>query len=68
MVRLSDTYYGLSEDQMTVEVCVIRDGESNEPITVTLNTRESTPPDAVGKSGHISGYYLRGFIWSTKIF
>ena len=49
MMRLSQTYYGLIEGQMTVEVCVIRDGESNEPITVALNTRESTPPDAVGK-------------------
>ena len=49
MVRLSQPLYAVIEDQMTIEVCVIRDGESDEPVTVTLNTRESTPPDAVGK-------------------
>ena len=48
MVELSSTYYGLIEREMTVEVCVIRNGEIDEPITVTLNTQENTPPDAVG--------------------
>ena len=49
MVRLSQPFYAVIELQMTVEVCVIREGESDEPITVTLNTRESNPPVAMGK-------------------
>ena len=47
-MRLSETYYGLIEGEMAIEVCVIQYGESDVPVTVILNTRESTPPDAVG--------------------
>ena len=47
-MQLSQLYYRLIEGVMTVEVCVIRNGESDEPITVTLSTQESTLPDAEG--------------------
>ena len=49
MVQLLQPFYAVIEGLMTVEVCVIRNGGSDEPITVTLNTRESNPPDAVGE-------------------
>ncbi len=47
-VRLEETDYRVNESEGEVEVCVRRVGESADPITVTLRTGESSPPDAIG--------------------
>ena len=48
-VRLTQDDYTVNEDEGTVEVCVVREGETTDPITVTINTGETNPPSATGE-------------------
>ena len=53
-VRLTEDDYTVNEDEGTVEVCVVREGETTAPITVTINTGETSPPSATGERSVLS--------------
>lgn len=48
-VVLAEESYVVNEDDGTVEICVERIGESEDDITVTIITGESSPPSAIGE-------------------
>ena len=53
-VRLSQDDYTVNENEGTVEVCVVREGETTDSITVTINTGEMIPPSATGERSVLS--------------
>ena len=48
-VRFSEDAYEVNEGAGTVTICVQRIGESANPITVTVSSREISPASATGR-------------------
>ena len=53
-VRISQPEYSVNEGDGTVTVCVVRDGLTTDPITVTLNTREGSATGESVNTQHLS--------------
>ena len=47
-VRLSETDYRVNENEGPAQVCVVREGQTTQPISVTLISGELSPADAEG--------------------
>ena len=47
-MRFSEDNYEVNEGAGTVAICVQRIGESTNPITVTVSSREISPASATG--------------------